>query len=355
MINPRSIALFTGLLIASITTAFVWLLALVSLNVLVVIFLICFASGFLLLRVLLETLFFRHINTIYELLGQIQEDDLKLTLRTRGSSINPLKDIKTEIRSYALSKQEEIERLKQLESFRREFIADISHELKTPLFAAQGFVHTLLDGAVKDKKVRDKFLKKAARSLDGLDMLVQDLLIISQMETGDIRMHFESFDIIALTEQVLDQMESKAEKRDITLNLVNPPDMKVFVHADYQRIFQVMTNLVSNAIKYSKHDSVVTVSFTETPINIHCEVSDQGEGIPAEHLGRIFERFYRVDKSRSKESGGTGLGLAIVKHIMEGHGSIVKVKSEINKGSVFSFDLIKGSPVALPSEEDDDD
>jgi two-component system phosphate regulon sensor histidine kinase PhoR len=355
MINPRSIALFTGLLIASISTAFVWLVGPVSSQLLLVFWLITFASSFLLLRVILETLFFRHINTIYELLGQIQNNDLKLNLRTRGSSMNPLKDIKTEIRSYALSKQEEIERLTQLESFRREFIADISHELKTPLFAAQGFVHTLLDGAVKDKKVRDKFLKKAARSLDGLDMLVQDLLIISQMETGDIKMHFESFDIISLTEQVLDQMESKAEKRDITLKLENSPKMKIVVHADFQRIFQVMTNLVSNAIKYAKRDTTVTIRFTEKPINIHCEVIDQGEGIAPEHIGRIFERFYRVDKSRSKESGGTGLGLAIVKHIMEGHGSVVKVKSEVNKGSTFSFDLIKGSPVALAGEEDDDD
>jgi two-component system phosphate regulon sensor histidine kinase PhoR len=168
-------------------------------------------------------------------------------------------------------------------------------------------------------------------------------------------MHFESFDIISLTEQVLDQMESKAEKRDITLKLENSPKMKIVVHADFQRIFQVMTNLVSNAIKYAKRDTTVTIRFTEKPINIHCEVIDQGEGIAPEHIGRIFERFYRVDKSRSKESGGTGLGLAIVKHIMEGHGSVVKVKSEVNKGSTFSFDLIKGSPVALTSEEDDDD
>jgi two-component system phosphate regulon sensor histidine kinase PhoR len=354
MINPRSIALLAGLVISSITTVFVWLVSNVDAGVLLIIWLICFAASFLLLRVILETLFFRHINTIYELLGQIQEDDLKLG-KAKPSSINPLKDIKTEIRSYALSKQEEIKRLKQLEHFRREFIADVSHELKTPLFAAQGFVHTLLDGAVKDKKVRDKFLKKAARSLDGLDMLVQDLLIISQMETGEIKMHFENFDIISLALQVMDQMESKAEKRGIELVLANSKQKKVFVRADYQRILQVMTNLVSNAVKYSKQDSTVTIRFAETPINIHCEVIDQGEGIAPEHIGRIFERFYRVDKSRSKESGGTGLGLAIVKHIMEGHGSVVKVKSEINKGSTFSFDLIKGSPLALRGEEDDDD
>ncbi len=353
MISSRSIALVTGVLIASISTAFIWIVLSVTPTTLLLTWLISFAASSILIRILLETLFFRHINTIYELLEQIKEEDIKLNIRTRRYGLNPLKEIKTEISSYASSKQEEIERLKQLESFRREFIADISHELKTPLFAAQGFVHTLLDGAVKDKKVRDKFLKKAARSLDGLDILVQDLLTISQMETGEIKMHFESFDIISLAEQVIDQMEGKAEKKNIELVLVNDPKHKLFVHADYQRMLQVMTNLVSNAVKYSKKDRKVTIRFSETPTDILCEVIDEGFGIPAEDMGRIFERFYRVDKSRSKELGGTGLGLAIVKHIMEGHGSTVKVKSEVDKGSTFSFHLIKGSPVDMDEEDDD--
>lgn len=351
MINSRSIALVTGVLIASITTAFIWILLSVSTATLVLTWLISFSASAILIRLLLETLFFRHINTIYELLEQIKQDDIKMQLRARRTGLNALKEIKTEISTYASSKQEEIDRLKELENFRREFIADISHELKTPLFAAQGFVHTLLDGAVKDKKVRDKFLKKAARSLDGLDVLVQDLLTISQMENGDIKMHFEDFDLVELAHQVMDQMEGKAEKKNIKLKLECKPKGKLFVHADYQRMLQVLANLVSNAVKYSKKDRQVIIRLSENGDQVLCEIIDQGFGIPAEDMGRIFERFYRVDKSRSKELGGTGLGLAIVKHIMEGHGVTVKVKSEVDLGSTFSFYLAKGNPVEVDEDE----
>lgn len=351
MISSRSIALVTGLLIASITTAFLWMVPSITSTALIIGWLLSFSSSYILIRILLDTLFFRHINTIYEMLEKMQDKDF--TLSTSSRSVNPLKKINREISSYVSSKEEEIERLKQLETFRREFIADISHELKTPLFAAQGFVHTLLDGAVKDKTVRDKFLKKAARSLDGLDILVQDLLTISQMETGEVTMHFESFNIIPMALQVIDQMEGKAEKKKLEIELENDPAEKIFVHADYQRIYQVLANLVSNAIKYSKKKKTITISFEETETNVLCKVEDQGYGIPAEDLGRIFERFYRVDKSRSKERGGTGLGLAIVKHIMEGHGSAVNVESVVNEGSTFSFQLIKGSPVALLDDDDD--
>jgi len=348
--SSRSLALVTGLLIATITTLFLWMVPSITKLALVITGLLSFSSSYILIRILLETLFFRHINTIYDMLDKMQDSDFTLSQK---STINPLKDIKSEISSYVSSKQEEIKRLKQLESFRREFIADISHELKTPLFAAQGFVHTLLDGAEKDKKIRKKFLKKAARSLDGLDILVQDLLTISQMETGEIKMHFESFNVVGLAQQVIDQMEGKAEKKKIEIVLKNDPEEKIFVHADYQRIFQVLANLISNSIKYSPKKTVITLYFEETDRDVKCSVSDQGVGIPPEDLGRIFERFYRVDKSRSKERGGTGLGLAIVKHIMEGHGSHVTVKSEVGKGSTFYFRLIKGSPVADVIEEDE--
>ncbi len=351
MISSRSIAFITGLLIASITTAFLWMVPSISSTALIIALLLSFSSSYILIRILLDTLFFRHINTIYEMLEKMQDKDFTLSASSR--SANPLKKINREISSYVSSKEEEIERLRQLEHFRREFIADISHELKTPLFAAQGFVHTLLDGAVKDKTVRDKFLKKAARSLDGLDILVQDLLTISQMETGEVTMHFESFDIIPLANQVIEQMEGKAEKKKLEIILTNDPGKKIFVHADYQRIYQVLANLISNAIKYSTKNKQIQITFEESETDVRCLVKDQGYGIPKEDLSRIFERFYRVDKSRSKERGGTGLGLAIVKHIMEGHGSQVRVQSVVNEGSTFSFQLIKGSPLALPDDDDE--
>ena len=255
---------------------------------------------------------------------------------------------------YVTTKENEIEKLREHENFRREFLADISHELKTPLFAAQGFIHTLIDGAVEDNNVRERFLKKAANSLDGLDILVQDLLTISQIESGSITMHFGHFDIIQLTKELIEQIEGNAEKRGITLTLANTPHSEIYVYADRRRIYQVLANLVSNAIKYTKKDKEIIILFRMINNSVRCSVADQGYGISDEDLSRVFERFYRVDKSRSKEKGGTGLGLAIVKHIMEGHGIKVRVESKVKKGSTFSFDLKPGKKKVKKEKVEDE-
>jgi two-component system phosphate regulon sensor histidine kinase PhoR len=243
------------------------------------------------------------------------------------------------IRFVMAEKQSEIDELKKKSHFRREFIANISHELKTPIFSAQGFVHTLIDGAVKDKSVRDKFLKKAAKSLDGLDLLVQDLLTLSQIEIGDIKMHYEYFDIQKLCKEVIEQLEDQIEKKGVIVSLV--PKEQVLVFADYRRMGQVMNNLLTNAIKYNKEGGKVKVILEESENYVGVTVSDTGEGIPEEHRGRIFERFYRVEKSRSRRGGGTGLGLAIVKHILEGHNTAINVSSQVGNGTEFSFRLAK--------------
>jgi two-component system phosphate regulon sensor histidine kinase PhoR len=247
--------------------------------------------------------------------------------------------------TYSKIKQQEIDELRKAENFRREFIADISHELKTPIFAAQGFVHTLLDGAVKDKNVRNRFLKKAAKSLDGLDRIVQDLLTISQMETGVIKMEMENFNIRELIQEVFDQFEGKAEKKDIELKFAEFCPENLYVFADRHKIFQVILNLVSNAIKYRKEEhTYVIANIVEAPKHVEIQILDNGIGIPEKDLSRIFERFYRIDKSRSREKGGTGLGLSIVKHILEAHHSQIMVKSTQKVGSEFSFNLRKGQP-----------
>ncbi|UII29021.1 ATP-binding protein [Fulvivirga maritima] len=339
--SSRVIAVLLAMCIAIVTTAFLSLFKEVTQNALVVTFLISFSSSYLLGFIILEFLIFREINKIYDLFDKLRKKELSSIEQNRSNVLNPLKKINEEIFSYAALKQKEIDELKKLEAFRKEFIADVSHELKTPIFAAQGFVHTLLDGAVKDKNVRTKFLKKAAKSLDGLDMLVQDLLTLSQIETGEIKMHYETFDIKRLIEEIFDQFENKADKKNIELDLDTTQD-EVLVYADWQRINQVLTNLISNAVKYSNDEGKVTVSFQTNKGNVTTFIKDTGEGIPTEDVHRIFERFYRVDKSRSREKGGTGLGLAIVKHIMEGHRSKVEVKSTIGKGSVFSFKLPVG-------------
>jgi two-component system phosphate regulon sensor histidine kinase PhoR len=276
-------------------------------------------------------------------MAKLKKKELSKLDREKTSALNPLKTINEEIYSFAELKQKELDELRKLEAFRREFIADVSQELKTPIFAAQGFVLTRLDGAVNDKNVRTKFLKKAAKSLDGLDMLVQDLLTLSHIETGQIKMHFESFDLRKLTEEVFEQLEEKADKKDVKLK-VDDSEGKVVVYADWQRISQVMTNLISNAIKHSSDGSQVDVSFDIVKKGIITKVKDRGDGIAPEHLSRIFERFYRVDKSRSREKGGTGLGLAIVKHILDGHNSKPEVDSVLGEGSTFSFKLPRAKP-----------
>lgn len=355
--NSRALALLCGMTIAGITTAFLSLLPDISRNALIVAAALSFSSGYILVRLIAEFLFFKEIDKIYEALKRIQDQDLSFLSRTTKSSINPLKRINREIYNYANRKQREIEELKKMEAFRREFIADISHELKTPIFAAQGFVHTLLDGALKDKKVREKFLKKAAKSLDGLDILVQDLLTISQMEIGEIKMHKEDFDVVDLCREVKDQLEDKAEKKSIDLKFKVDQKDPVYVKADFQRIYQVMINLIMNALKYTKKDGTVTIDIQPEEDMIKLTVEDNGRGIPPEDLNRIFERFYRVEKSRSKEKGGTGLGLSIVKHIMEAHGSSIQVESVVNKGSSFWFSLEKGNPVPAMvwDEEEEND
>ena len=347
LINSRALALLLAILISVITTAFLSLVDEALSVALVICFLLSFSSSYILIRICLEFLFFRQIKEIHDALQDIKSQDLSFVTKGTGitSSLNPLKRINKEIFNYAEKKQAEIIELKRMETFRREFIADVSHELKTPIFAAQGFVHTLLDGAVKDKSVRKKFLRKAARSLDGLDVLVQDLLTISQLETGEIKMHFEHFDICELCREVFDQLEDKAEKSKITLKIDHPKKKPMFVFADYRRVYQVLINLVSNGVKYTKSGGNVIVRFEEEKGGIKTSVIDNGLGIPEEDIGRIFERFYRVDKSRSKEKGGTGLGLSIVKHILESHSTTIDVKSKLKEGSVFSFVLKKGKAV----------
>lgn len=336
--SARMMALLLAVFIALVTVLFLSLVQSVDRYGLFVAGVISFSGSYLLIYVVLEFLVFREINKIYKMLEKLRKKELSGIKREKSGALNPLKNINEEIYSFALLKQKEIDELKKLEAFRKEFIADVSHELKTPIFAAQGFVHTLLDGAVNDKHVRNRFLKKAAKSLDGLDVLVQDLLTLSQIETGDIKMKFEPLDLYKLCSEVIDQFEEKAEKKNIKLKLINP-EHKLTVYADWQRITQVVTNLVSNAINYTTEGGEVIVAFDVGKKNVTAFISDTGEGIPQQHLTRIFERFYRVDKSRSREKGGTGLGLAIVKHILEGHGSRAEVESHVGKGSTFSFKL----------------
>jgi two-component system phosphate regulon sensor histidine kinase PhoR len=302
----------------------------------VVIFWVAFlvVHGFFQLVVLREA---KRINKLLSKKKKKKEKDA-VFLVERPGLFNPMRGIYEEVFTFTRSKEREIDELKKVETFRRDFIANVSHELKTPLFAAQGFIHTLIDGAAEDDKVRGRFLKKAAKSLDSLDHLVQDILMLSQIETGAIKMKFEPVDLLRVTREVIEQLEEEAARKKVKL-IIDETRKDCTVLADVQRITQVVTNLVANAINYNHENGDVIVQFEITKKSVITSVRDTGLGIPAEHLPRVFERFYRVDKSRSREKGGTGLGLAIVKHILEGHNTKADVTSMVGKGSTFSFKL----------------
>ncbi|HEV8513688.1 MAG TPA: HAMP domain-containing sensor histidine kinase, partial [Cyclobacteriaceae bacterium] len=267
--SARSLALLLASSIALVTVLFLSLLNSVEKSALFVASLISFSVSYILVFVVLEFLIFRGVNKIDKMMSKLMKQELKGIAKEKSSGgLDPFEKLNEEISSFALLKQKEIDELKKLEAFRKEFIADVSHELKTPIFAAQGFVHTLIDGAVDDKNVRHKFLKKAAKSLDGLDSLVQDLLTLSQIETGDIKMKFDQVDLVKLCEEVVEQFEEKAEQKNITLKLLDSKHSKIFVHADEKRIDQVITNLISNAINYTSEGGEVTVSFDEGKKNV---------------------------------------------------------------------------------------
>lgn len=337
--KARSIAFIFALFIALMLALAFSVLANELNQMLLVCFTISFVTSFLVIYFGLDFLIFKQLKGINKAIDLLKERDLEPIKFDNINPLNPLKVIQENINGYALSKQKEIQELRKMEAFRREFIADVSHELKTPIFSAQGFIHTLLDGAINDKSVRKQFLKKAAKNLDGLDALVQDLLTLSQMETGQIKMQFDKFNIYTLAAEVIEQLVDKANQKDIIVDFVKNCEKEVFVYADRQRIYHVMLNLISNAINYSDNKADVEIDFEKRGNMVRTIVKDYGMGIAPAHAERIFERFYRVDKSRSKEKGGTGLGLAIVKHIIEGHNSKVEVTSELGKGATFSFEL----------------
>ncbi len=300
---------------------------------------------FLLVYLSYEALLFREINTIYSELEHIKRKEFRKISNKFLFRPDPLKRMKDEILYAAIQRQKELEELKHLQELRSEFLADVSHELKTPLFAAQGFIHTLLDGAVDDIRVRDKFLLRAATALDGLDELVKDLISISQLEKGVVKMEKRNFELTALVYEIFDQLEAPAAARNATLALAPAPVGPVWVYADRGRIRQVLMNLLDNAIKYGlPTGGHVRVALQEAKRQqVEITVADDGPGIAKAHQPRIFERFYRVDKSRDRSGGGgpagTGLGLAISKHIVEAHKSTLAVRSEVGKGTMMRFRL----------------
>ena len=292
--------------------------------------------------------FFSTIGLIYYVVKNFFHEKIKVIYKNiykfKGtSSIRDLdiENVEREAEEWADAKEEELNAYKRDENYRREFIGNVSHELKTPIFNIQGYIQTLLDGGLNDNKINMKYLERTNKSVDRMINIVEDLEVISRLETEDSQLDLEPFNIVDLAKEVIEAFEMKANNMNIKLELNNDSQSEIVI-GDKNKIQQVFTNLISNSIKYGKKDGTTRVKFFDMEKNMLIEIADDGIGIEEDSLDRLFERFYRVDKNRSREIGGTGLGLAIVKHILEGHNQQINVRSTVGVGSTFSFILEKG-------------
>lgn len=283
------------------------------------------------LSIVFQKFFKINISQLYNLLPDLNTQKTATNVETLSAQISNLTD----------DKSKEIDSLTERENYRREFLGNVSHELKTPLFSIQGYLLTLIEGGVEDESIRDKYLNRINKSVERLTYIVKDLDLITELESGNLKLEQKSFNIIALTKEVFDLLEIKASNNDVKVEIENQIDIPVRVRGDIERIEQVLTNLIVNAINHSARKATVTVSFQTVNNKIKVTIKDTGIGIKPEHIERIFERFYRADKSRSRTHGGSGLGLSIVKHILEAHGEKIYVKSVYNEGTEFSFFLNK--------------
>ncbi|PHN08702.1 sensor histidine kinase [Flavilitoribacter nigricans] len=254
---------------------------------------------------------------------------------------NIIEEVEKEVNAWAAIQQQELDRFRAWADYRRKFVGDISHELKTPIFTIQGYLHTLLDGGLYDDKVNMTFLKKAAKNVDRLYTIVEDLSAIARLEAGNLVLEMQAFDIKELTEEIFEDLEIKAREKEIILEFKDGASQNYKVLADREYIRQVLTNLIHNSIKYGNSGGKTKVGFYDMDKNMLIEVADNGIGIPKNHLLHVFDRFYRVDKSRSRAQGGSGLGLSIVKHIIEAHKQTINVRSTPGVGSTFGFTLEK--------------
>ncbi|MCL6216718.1 sensor histidine kinase [Zunongwangia pacifica] len=303
--------------------------------------LVCYTFSFFTTQYRVENFIYKRIKKIY--------DDVSLL---DSSTLNPnqvttdMASLTREVEKFAENKKLEIETLKVRENYRKEFMGNVSHELKTPLFTVQGYILTLLDGAMKDKTVRKKYLQRASKGVERLIYIVKDLDMITKLETGDLHLYTEDFDIVELIQNTFDLLEMKAAKKNITLTFDMEYQEAIWVRADQERIQQVITNLVVNSIKYGKEGGTTEISIENLIKNkVIVRVTDNGEGIAKDNIPRLFERFYRVDKSGSRKEGGSGLGLSIVKHIIEAHSEKIYVESVFGVGSEFSFTLEKSKEI----------
>ncbi len=304
-------------------------------------FILLFIVQYLILKYALEKFIYDRIKLVYKAIHRqkLNKDDKKgQILSIHGDIIGKVNE---EVESWANERKEEIDELKKMEIYRREFLGNVSHELKTPLFNMQGFILTLMDGGLHDPKINLDFLEKSQKNIERMITIVEDLEVISRLETGEATPQLSNFPITLLVKEVMEFLEPKASERNIKLLFAAEYNDTMIVRADKEKIRTVLANLILNSIKYGISGGRTKISFYDMDENYLIEISDNGVGIEEKHISRLFERFYRVDKHRSRAEGGSGLGLAIVKHIIEAHDQTINVRSAPGVGSTFSFTLKK--------------
>lgn len=299
--------------------------------------------SYFVLMFLLEKFFYRKIKLIYKTIHRLKLGKNGADEREIKLDEDIIQEVNDEVQRWAVQKNREIIRLQEMENFRKDFLGNVFHEIKTPVFSVQGYLYTLKDGAFEDEKVSKIYIDKAVKNIDRLEQIIKDLEVINQNENNRLALDYSKFDINLLVKDVFDTLEYQADIKDIEFGIKPGCDRSFFVFADQEKIRQVLVNLLNNAIKYGKDGGLIVAGFYDMNDNILVEITDNGVGISQEHIDRLFERFYRVDKSRYRKDaiGGSGLGLAIVKHIIDAHDQTITVRSTLDVGSTFGFTLQK--------------
>lgn len=340
--SPRQIAALCSLII-SIAVGVLLFVTESNKLIAIVIFFVLFTGCYFLIAYAIDSFLNRQIKLIYKIISQTKASKKEEFYHKNFLPQKGIDEVTEDVEKWATQSKKEIEMLQQNEKFRKEFLQNLSHELKTPIFSIQGYVDTLLNGALHNSEVNIKFLQNAERNIDRLVNLVDDLDEISKLESGELKLNYQNFIIQDLVKDVFESLFIKIKEREITCQIKKGCELPLTVHADKEKIRQVIINLVDNAIKYGKQHGIIEAGFYKMEDkNILVEITDDGTGIAEEHRLRIFERFYRTDQARSRKVGGSGLGLAICKHIIEAHNQKIQVRSTIDVGTTFSFFLSSG-------------
>lgn len=327
----------TIIAVLAITVSYLLFFKTLGISVLVIFTMALFLSAFFIIQYRTEKFIYKRVKKIYDEISILDIGDFnKKTVTT------DIEKLSEKVKDFVEGKRLEIQSLTERDSFRQDFLGNVAHELKTPLFTVQGYILTLIEGAAEDKEIRTKYLDRANKGVERLTAIIKDLDMIAKLETEGIKMNIENFNLLKLIQNVFDLFEMRAKKRNITLQFDRIYEFPVFVKGDIEKIEQVLINLVVNSIKYGKPNGITTVGIeTYNAQKFIVKIIDNGEGIKQEHIPRLFERFYRVDQSRSRDQGGSGLGLSIVKHIVEAHHQTILLKTIFGKGSEFSFTMEK--------------